>query len=164
MTKGIWRERWVEGGQERDLCAFSLFSVVWWYPGRKSERWSFSFLFVLFLDFVFPCGFSKPTAPSLPPLFYLLFSLVSTPRWKFEIILTCPFALMEKEQLNKLLSEVHVWNGRKYRFYVWIEGRKLSWFTRCVFIYCNFAGKTFPYNCRGHMRVGFGIFNNNNAA
>ena len=23
------RERWVEGGQERDLCAFSLLSVVW---------------------------------------------------------------------------------------------------------------------------------------
>lgn len=93
------RERWVEGESKREICVlfhYSLWSVISWEEVR--EMVGLFFLFFSWISFFFAVSPNQllhfSLSLTLPPLFPLL-SLVSTLKWKFKIVLTRPFALME---------------------------------------------------------------------
>lgn len=103
MTKGIWKEKDWLWGDKREICV--LFHYSPWSRNilGGSPRDGRAFLFFLFFSWIlfFPCGFLQTScciAPSLslPPFFYPPFSLVSTLRWKLEMIITRPFAFKSK--------------------------------------------------------------------
>lgn len=86
------------GGDKREICV--LFHYSLWSSDilGGSQRAGRAFSFPPFVGFVFfflavspnqPLHFTPPSSFPLPSLL----SLVSTSRWKFDIILICPFCL-----------------------------------------------------------------------